>query len=285
MKRMIWLVVMAGAGAGAAGCTTLGPMPTTTGIAAVPNGRPGIEAQVGLVPGYFLSEATQAPTHHTDPIGQVLGLVEPDRWLGTRGLVLGARRWGPGGDHGVEPVVGYRHPLDDSFALAVFGYGTRMSAANEGAAYRATRVGGELAVDARMISLSRWIAIHGQAAVSTMYLNAHGSYCVDSVGAGTDCNHEDGDHLINGSIHGAFTTATATLALDLARRPDGVLHSFRVAVLGAAGVMPQIRDGAETAGTRYVSLGLTLTVGLGARDRQPVSPATTAEDPRPRAPR
>jgi hypothetical protein len=263
MKQMIWLVVAAGIWA--TGCTTLGPMPTTTGIAAVPTGRPGVEAQAGVVPGYFVSSATQEPAHKDDPIGQVLGLVEPGQWLGTRGLVAGARHWGEHGDGAFEPFLGYRHRLDDSFAVAVFGYGTKMQAADRGASYRATRIGGELAVDARVIALTRWLALHGQAAVSTMYLDAHGRYCAGDDGLGIDCNQNGTDRMVDGTIRGAFTSATAALALDVGRLPDGMFHSLRVALLGAAGVMPQERDGKQTDGARYASLGLSLTVGFGAR--------------------
>lgn len=263
MKRMIWLVVTAGIWA--TGCTTLGPMPTTTGIAAVPSGRTGVEAQAGVVPGFFLSSAAQEPTHKGDPIGQVVGLVEPAQWLGTRGLVLGARRWGDHGDGAVEPFLGYRHRLDDNFAIAVFGYGTQMHGTQTGASYRATRIGGELAIDARMIALTRWLALHGQAAVSTMYLDAHGTYCAGNDGLGVDCNQDGTSRMVDGSIRSVFTAATASLALDFGRLPDGVFHSLRVALLGSAGVMPQVRDGKETDGARYTSIGLTLTLGFGAR--------------------
>ena len=65
-------------------------------------------------------------------------------------------------------------------------------------------------------------------------------------------------------IGGVFASATATLALDFGRMPAGSFHSVRLAMLGAAGVMPQLRDGTETDGVHYVSLGLTLTLGLGS---------------------
>jgi hypothetical protein len=263
MKRMIWLVVTTGIWA--TGCTSLGPMPTTTGLAAVPAGRPGVEVQAGLVPGYHVSAATQEPTHKGDPISQVLGLLEPDQWLGTHGLVVGARHWGEHDDNAIEPFLGYRHRLDDNFAIGLFGYGTTMAATDHGASYHATRIGGELAVDARVIAVTRWLALHGQAAISTTYLDAHGTYCADSNGLGVDCNQDGTDRMVDGSIHGAFTSATAALALDFGRLSDGAFHSLRVALLGSAGVMPQVRDGKETDGARYASLGLSLTIGFGAQ--------------------
>lgn len=140
-----------------------------------------------------------------------------------------------------------------------------MDAAERGASYRATRIGGELAVDARVIALTRWLAIHGQAVVSTTYLDAHGTYCAGQSGLGIDCSQDGTDRMIDGSIRGAFTAATAALALDFGRLPDGVFHSLRVALLGSAGVMPQVRDGKETDGARYASIGLTLTLGFGAQ--------------------
>jgi hypothetical protein len=270
MKPMPWsirvsvLVSILVSAACVTGCTTLGPMPATTGISAVPSGRPGVEAQVGLVPGYFLSAGTQEPTPHGDPISQVLGLVEPDRWLGTHGLIAGARHWGRSGDSAVEPFVGYRLHLDDAIALAVIGHGTAMRGENNGASYRATRVGGELAVDARLVSIGSWIALHGQAGASATYLDAHGTYCADAEGLGTDCNQDGSDRLVDGSVRGVFAAATASLAIELGRRPTGVVHDVRLALVGAAGVMPTLRDGVETDAARYASIGLTITLGLGA---------------------
>jgi hypothetical protein len=262
MKRMIWSVVTLAAWA--TGCTTLGPMPTTTGISAVPSERPGVEAQAGIVPGYFLSAATREPSHKGEPTGQLLGLVEPDHWLGTRGLILGARHWGNKNDGAVEPFLGLRRRLDDDLAFALVGHGTTMHGAEHGASYRATRVGGELALDARVFAPTSWLAIHGQAAVSAIYLDARGTYCADAGGLGVDCNADGRDHVIDGTIHGVFAGATATLALDFGRRPAGTFHSVRIAVLGAAGVMPQVRDGIETEGVHYTSFGLTLALGFGS---------------------
>jgi hypothetical protein len=266
MKRMIWLVVIAGGLA--TGCTTLGPMPATTAISAVPSGRPGIEAQVGLVPAYFLSAATQAPasTHKGNPSGQLLALVEPDRVLGARGLIAGARHWGEHGEVSIEPFLGYRHRLDDDISLALIGYGTTMRGASQGASYRASRAGGELALDARVIGPARWLALHGQAAISATYLDADGTYCADRDGFGVDCQQDATDRVINGSIRGVFGAATATAALDFGRMPTGGFHSFRIALLGSAGVMPKLVDGVRTDGARYVSFGLTLTLGLGSAE-------------------
>jgi hypothetical protein len=252
------------AGGALTGCTTLGPMPTTTGLAAVPSGRTGVEAQAGLVPGYLLSEATTKPENRGEPTSQLLGVVEPSDWLGTGGLVLGARAWGREGDSTLEPFVGYRHRLEDRFAIALFGYGTQMLGTQRGASYRATRVGGELAVDARVVQLFDWLALHGQAAVSTTYIDAKGTYCADEAGLGVDCGEDGMDRLVDGTVHGAFSAATGSIALDFGRMPRSTFHSLRIALLGAAGTMPQLRDGRQHDATRYLSLGFTLTLGIGS---------------------
>ncbi len=219
------------------------------------------------MPGYFLSSATQEPSHKGDPTGQLLALVEPDHWIGARGLVAGARTWGSKADDAFEPFLGYRHRLDDDLALALIGYGAAMHGAERGASYRATRIGGELALDARLVAPTTWLAIHGQAVVSATYLDPRGTYCADPDGLGIDCNQDGHDRILDGTIRGAFAAATATLALDFGRLPAGRFHSLRLAVLGVTGVtgvMPQVRNGIETDGVHYVSFGLTLTVGLGS---------------------
>ena len=58
-----------------AACTTLGPMPATTGISAVPAARPGMEAQAGFVPAYFLSTSVQDEAQGT-VTSQLSALVE-----------------------------------------------------------------------------------------------------------------------------------------------------------------------------------------------------------------
>ena len=239
-------------------------MPATTGVSAVPNGRPGIELQGGFTPGYYLSDATREPTRRGQVSEQVLALVEPDRWLGTHGLIAGARGGGHQGDHTAEPFLGYRERLSDVFALGVIGHGTVIHGAHRGASYRAARAGGELAVDARLLAPVSWLALHGQAAVSAMYVDAHGTYCGDQAGLGVDCHQDGTDRMIDGTVHGVFPAATGSLALDVARRSAGVFHGGRLALVGTTGWMPQIRNGAETAAAPYRSLGLTLTLGFGA---------------------
>ncbi|HEY0483206.1 MAG TPA: hypothetical protein VGD37_37045 [Kofleriaceae bacterium] len=239
-------------------------MPATTGIAAVPTGRPGIELQGGIAPGYYLSDATQAPDHKGQGSGHLLALIEPDHWLGTRGLFAGARTSGRHGEDTAEPFLGYRGRLGDGFSLAAIGHGTVVRGADRGASYRAGRVGGELALDARLVAPLRWLELHGQAAVAAMYIDARGTYCADGAGLGVDCNQDSSDRMIDGTVRGVFPAATASLALDVGRLGTGVFHGGRLALVGTAGRMPLVRDGNATADTSYHSVGLTLTLGFGS---------------------
>jgi len=239
-------------------------MPSTTGIAAVPSGRPGIELQGGLAPGYYLSDATQRDIDKSEASSQVLALIEPGHLLGTEGLIVGARTSGHEGDHAAEPFVGYRHRMTEVWSLAVIGHGTVIHGAERGASYRATRAGGELAADARIVAPLSWLELHGQAAVSTVYVDAHGTYCADSAGLGVDCNDDGSSRMVDGTIRGVFPAATASLALDVGRHGAGVFHGGRLALVGSAGRMPRVRNGTETEGATYHSLGLTLTLGFGS---------------------
>jgi hypothetical protein len=260
MMHMRWLIA---AGILGTACTTLGPMPATTGVAAVPSGRPGFELQGGFAPGYYLSAATGDPSHKGQVSGQLLALVEPDHWLGTHGLIAGARTGGNDGDHAAEPFLGYRERLSDAFSLGLVGHATQIHGARRGASYQATRAGGELALDARLVAPAPWLELHVQAAASAAYLDAHGTYCADSSGLGVDCNQDGSDRMIDGTVHGVFAAATGSLALDIGR-DAGAFHGARVALIGSTGTMPQVRNGVETTATRFGSVGLTLTLGFGS---------------------
>ena len=262
MTRLHWLAGLAATWTAA--CTTLGPMPATTGVAAVPMGRPGVELQGGFAPGYYLSDATQPSDHKGAAGAQLLALVEPDRWLGLPGLFAGLRGGGHDGDHAAEPFLGFRSRLNDVLSLAAIGHGTVLRGAERGASYRAGRIGGEFALDAQIFAPVHWLQLHGQATVSAVYLDARGTYCVGSGGLGVDCSDSGTGQMVDGTVRGVFPAASGTLSLDVGRFSDGVFHSGRLALVGTTGRMPQVRDGAETAGTSYRSLGLTLTLGFGA---------------------
>lgn len=247
----------------ATACTTLGPMPATTAISAIPADRPGVEAQAGAVPAFFLSSAASSLADGEEvPTQQVSAVFEPDRLLGTKGLIMGARGWGE--DHAFEPMIGLRRKLDDSLSIAGIAYGSRVHGESTGASYHATRAGGELAIDATLLPLASWLAIHGQASVSATYLSAHGRYCVAPDGDAVDCDSDGHDRFVNGNLEGIYGAATASLALDIARRPTGVVHAVRIAMLGAIGGMPRMRNGEQEHGDTYHSIGLTLTLSIGS---------------------
>ncbi|HEY1813676.1 MAG TPA: hypothetical protein VGG74_15100 [Kofleriaceae bacterium] len=245
-------------------CTTLGPMPATTGISAVPSDRPGFEAQTAAVPGFYLSTAAEG-SNAGNATGQLSILLEPDRWLGIPGLIVGAREFGQSGDTLAEPFIGFRHRVGDGVSLAAIGYGTATTAATSGASYSATRLGTELAADVQLLELAGWVSLHWQVSASFTDIEASGSYCISDSGAAVDCQNEGMDTRTNGNISGIFPAGTAQLSLDLGHRPSGVFHDARVAVLASAGQMPQLSFGQQEAPrATYTSWGLSVTLGLGA---------------------
>ncbi|MGN6107676.1 MAG: hypothetical protein ACTHU0_21380 [Kofleriaceae bacterium] len=262
MKHAIWmlwsLVVLF------TGCTTLGPMPATTGVSAAPAGRPGLEVQAGGIPAYYLSAAAGENTTSGEPVQQLSGLIEPGRWLGVPGLIAGLRSYGEGGDRTFEPMLGYRHRFAEQGAVAAIAYGTRANGRSNDARYEATRVGGELAIDGTLFT-SRWVSLHLQAAGAATYLSATGSYCTNTEGYGTDCQGDATDHRVDSEIEGLYTSATGSIVLGVMDgRPAGIFHGARFAFLTSVGHMPRLREGQQIDGTGYVSVGLSLTLGFGA---------------------
>jgi len=248
-------------------CTSLGPMPATTGVSAEPAGRPGVELATGPVPAFLLSQAT-TPDQRGVSQNQAAATLEPDRWLHLPGLVVGARVIGRSGDALYEPYVGYRTRFggpDGALALAGIAYGTTNHAQGTLATYHAKRAGGELALDARIVQPWRWMSVHAQGAVAATAISATGTYCVDAMGLGTDCDTKTpaNNTVIDGKLSGVYAAATATLAVDLGRASTGGFHGARIALLGAAGEMPTVVAGHQRRGSLYGAFGLTLTVGLG----------------------
>jgi hypothetical protein len=258
--RSILLAVLIGSG-----CTTLGPMPATTGVAAIPAGRPGVEAQAGIVPSYHLSSSVSQA--HGSTTGQAAFLVEPDRWVSAPGLLVGGRLFGQGKDTPVEPLIGYRRLLDEQFAVGVVGYATSKRASAQGADYHAFRAGAEVAADGQIAALTSWLSLHSQAAVALTRVVASGGYCVDETGAAKDCTDGDsaGDMTAVAAIRGVYPSATATVALDVGRTPGGTFHGGRFAVMLAAGLMPRAEGGVQRDAHGYFSVGGTLTLALGSR--------------------
>jgi hypothetical protein len=244
------------------GCTTLGPMPATTGVSAVPINRPGGEVQIGPVPGFFLSSSAHS-TSQGSPIMQLSALVEPDRWFKLPGLVIGARLFGQDGDTPGEPYVGYRRTVRKDMSIGGGIFGTSKSSTQKLASYKASRIGGEAALDAQLLE-SEWFGFHLQGAVSATRINASGEYCVDMMGIAKDCNIEDPsmNTMIDGKQTGVYPAATGTLALDFAKGRDGVFDGARLGLMFATGTMPMMKDGVKTGNETYAAGGLTLTLGI-----------------------
>ena len=246
----------------ATACTTLGPMPATTGVSAVPNGRPGVEIQAGAMPSTYLSDAAHETNSSGEPTRQLSAVLEPARWLGVKGLIVGARTWGNPGDSVIEPMVGMRRKIDDTFAIAGLVYGTQARGENDGASYKATRVGGELAVDANLIHFGGTIELHAQGSLSGTYMDANGTYCIAPDGEGTDC--DESTDRVDANVEGVYAAATGGFSLDIARRPHGVIHNIRVAMMFSLGARPRIRDGIQQeSNDTFTSAGLSLTLGFG----------------------
>jgi hypothetical protein len=245
------------------GCTTLGPMPATTGVSAVPIGRPGGEVQVGPVPGFFLSSSAHAKAEGT-AIMQGSLMFEPDRWLRVPGLVIGARVFGQSGDSPGEPYIGYRRRVHEGIALGIGTYGTRAKSSQQLASYEATRLGGEAALDAKLWE-SHWLGLHLQGAVAGTYIDARGEYCIDTMGIAKDCEVGQPpvmNTMIEGKQTGVYPAATGTVALDFAKDRDGVFDGARLALMFATGTMPLMQNGEKIDTETYASAGLTLTLGI-----------------------
>ena len=256
-RRFLLLTVLLAA------CTTLGPTPVTTGVSAVPTGRPGVEVAAGIMPAFYLSDSAAQRDGAGGATAQTHVLIEPDRVLHTKGLVVGARRFGDGGDTAIEPMIGYRRRLNDNVSVLGLAYGGAAGASAAGASYSATRFGGELTIDAALPQISSWVALHGFASASGTYLDASGTYCVDRDGDAIDC--DDTSRRVDATVEGVYFAGTGGLALDVARRATGALHGVRLAMLGSVGVMPRLVDGVQQPSKEgFYSIGLALQVGFGA---------------------
>jgi hypothetical protein len=250
------------------GCTTLGPMPAMTGIPAPPLERPGVELQVGLVPGYYLSTTvTEEPKSAVLP--QVAGVFEPDELISVPGLLIGARYAGDSSSGGaLEPLVGYRTYLDDEkrFSLASLGFLAYASAGDKSASFNAWRGGLEAGVDARLTDPSKYAELHTNLGATFTALAADGTYCVGVDGKyGVDCPTDPSQQTrTSGEASGIFPSAHAGLSLDLARHLQTPFHGVRLAVDLAGGTLPTVVAGEQHSAKLFGTGGLSLTLGLGA---------------------
>ncbi len=136
MKRAAFPLVLTAA------CTSLGPMPATTGISAMPLGRPGVEGTIGVVPGFMASQAAQNEAKGA-AINNASLLLDVDRWLPMRGLLVGGRIFGKDGDTPLEPYLGYRRAVVEGVSLGVVGFGSSKRRDTQAATYHGFRFGEE----------------------------------------------------------------------------------------------------------------------------------------------
>jgi len=249
-----------------AGCTTLGPMPSTTGVSAVPQGRPGGEVAAGIMPIMRLSDGASGEKYNGRTNPAVSALFDPDRLLGIPGLFVTGRVWGPHGDTGVEPGLGYRRQLDDRISIGGVGYGTKMKDDENGASYKATRVGGEAMLDVKLSDLTAWSEAHLQGAVQATYIKASGRYCVQADGDATDCAEDGSVPMVDGALSGVFPAATVLAAVDFGRSKHGAFHGARLAGMFSAGWMPRVTNGEQRSGQAYITGGIMLALGFGSAD-------------------
>jgi len=246
-----------------AGCTTLGPVPSTTGVSAIPAGKPGAEVQLGAVPSFYLSSSASTP--HGAGTGQAAVLLEPDRFVKVPGLVVGGRLFGSGPDTPVEPVIGYRRALGEDFAWAVVGFGTSKRAKQKLASYHGFQMGGEVMADGKIVGFTRWLSLHAMLGAQLLRIVGSGTYCIDATGKGKDCDEKtpENNTFVNGEAEGFYPSVTAAFALDGGRNGSSWFHSLRVSLLASIGRMPHVKNGDQVSDTTYFALGLLATLGVG----------------------
>jgi hypothetical protein len=245
-----------------AACARLGPTPVATGLTPVPASRPEVELQAGAMPGYFLSEGTQARPRG-EPLAEATVAVDGGGRIGPPGLVAAARIVGPEHDVQLEPILGYRRAVG-RWAFAGALHGTYGAADDGGASYEATRGGLELLADLRLGDPRRWFEPHVVAGLSITALTATGDYCLDERGEhGIDCPG-DVDERTSVEVAGVYPSATLGVALHLGEHRDGRFHRARLLWMVAAGVMPAAVGGEQVAGRAFGSVGAALSIAFGA---------------------
>lgn len=245
------------------GCTTLGPMPATTGISATPIARPGAQATLGAVPGFYASQSAQNEAKGA-PIKQLSLLLDPNHWLPVKGLIFGGRIFGESGDTPGEPYLGYRRHIVKRVSFGAIVFGSTKRSESKLATYHGFRLGGEAMVEADVWEPKSWLRVRLQGAASITRILASGAYCVDDAGVARDCNEDDPsmNQMIAGKTVGAYPAGTATLSLDVGKH-DGFLDGAQLAVMSSVGRMPLVLAGQESGTGTYFTLGLSLTVAVG----------------------
>ncbi len=247
------------------GCTTLGPMPATTGVSPVPSPRHDATLQFGFMPGYYLSEATQ-PDPNGAVFPQLAATYDPGKVV--PGLVVGGRLYGESGDTCAEPMIGYRRKLGAEQLVSLSGvlHGTRSSAAKDGASYEATRVGLELGADYQLTADRKSIEPHliGFGGLNTV--SASGEYCSFDGEHGSMCDEPvDPAEVVTAEASGVYPSIAAGLALDFGRHLDSPFHGVRLEGMLTIGGMPRVVDEQQGSMASYFSVGLALSASFGAK--------------------
>ncbi len=249
------------------GCTRLGPVPGATGVSAVPAGRPDVTLQVGGVPGYYLSDATQPDAPQDVALAQVSGVLEPERWIGVPGLLVGARIAGPSeAGASPEPLLGYRTYLDSDkrLALAGVGFGTYATGRSQGADFTATRLGAEGILDVRLTPLNDWLELHASGGGGLTSLDAEGHYCIaQGERFGTDCDNAR-TTLISAKAGGLYPSFHLALALESMRHFSLFFHGLRLELTSAMGSSPVVLSGKQQGSRAFVAGGFLLSASFGA---------------------
>jgi hypothetical protein len=260
--RPTWILMIALAVS--AGCTTLGPVPVATGISPIPRSRFDGELQLGGMPGYYLSSATQQNPRGSALL-QVSAVIEPG--AAVPGLILGGRITGNGPDTATDPMIGYRTAVgpDRRISIAGVAFGARASGDSRGASYKATRIGGEVSGDLRLGPQRPWFEPHLELAFSVTGLSASGDYCTDMSNFGHDCPDPPALPVLrHASVSGAYPSAVAGASLLIAHHHESWIHGARLVLLIGAGLMPRVVDEQQASAQPYFSGGFALSLAIGA---------------------
>jgi len=121
----------------------------------------------------------------------------------------------------------------------------------------------EVGADVRLTPKSRWVELHGMAALAGTWLDASGSYCANAEGKGIQCDIA-GPPKAHAETSSVYPAGSAGLALDLGSRFESVFHGGRLFAMVGGGWMPKVRDGEPADRAVFHSLGGGLSLALGA---------------------
>ncbi|HTJ44019.1 MAG TPA: hypothetical protein VL463_18060 [Kofleriaceae bacterium] len=245
-------------------CSTLGPVPVATGISPIPRARFDGELQLGAMPGYYMSAATVKEPKGA-PLAQFSAVIEPG--AAVPGLIVGGRIFGPGHDTLADPLLGYRASIgaDRRISIAIVGFGSKSSSTEKSASYTMTRGGAEVSGDLRLGVQRPWFEPHINLGLSVTALEASGDYCENPEGYGADCPDPPALPILHhSSASGVYPAVTAGATLLVGHHHESWIHGARALVLIGAGLMPRVMNDVQVGGQPYVSIGLALSISVGA---------------------